>query len=196
VITRWAAAGAALAATLGAAGLAIAVASSAPWRYVSESGVPGAPRAPLYQVSMIVLAAALALLAAPARRVGPLVAAALALAAPLAAVAGVVHCSPGCPLPPYETSTPRDLVHAAAAIGALGLCAVAILLYCVLPAPGRLRRAGRIGLLIAYPPLILSAAGILFAGRSLFTGVAERAALVGVCAWVVLIAALHARPRA
>ncbi|HTJ31642.1 MAG TPA: DUF998 domain-containing protein [Dactylosporangium sp.] len=192
MITRWAAAGSAAAGTLGAAGLAMAVAGSAPWRYVSESGVPGAPHAGLYQLSMVLLAVSLALLAVPAHRA---VAACFLLAAPLAAVSGAVHCSPGCPLPPYETPSPRDLLHATAAIGALGFCALAMLLYSTLRLPALLRRAGRIGLLVAYPPLILSAAGILFAGRSLFTGVMERIALVGVSAWVVFVAALHARSR-
>ncbi|MEV8511068.1 DUF998 domain-containing protein [Dactylosporangium sp. NPDC051484] len=196
MISRWAAAGSAIAGTLGAAGLAAAVAGSAPWRYVSESGVPGAPHAPLYQVSMLLLAASLALLAVPARRACALIGGSLGLAAPLAVVAGVVHCSPGCPLPPYETPAARDLVHAAGAIGALLLCALAILLYSVLPITRHLRRAGWVGLLVAYPPLILSAAGILFVGRSLFTGVTERIALATVSAWVVLTAALHLRIRA
>lgn len=199
MINRWVAAASATAGTLGAAGLAIAVAGSAPWRYVSESGVPGAPHAALYQISMLLLASSLGLLAVsvalPARRPHALIAASLALAAPFAALAGVVPCSPGCPLPPYQTPAARDLVHAAGAVGALGLCALAILLYAALPGPALLRRAGRLGALVAYPPLLLAAAGILITGRSLFTGVMERAALVAVAAWMVLIAALHARAR-
>ena len=194
MVTRWAAAGAALAGSVGAAGLATAVAGSAPATYVSESGVPGAPHAGLYAASMVLLAAALALLAVPARRASWLIAACLAPAAPLAGVAAAVHCSPGCPLPPYETPAARDLVHAAGAIGALGLCALAMLLSATLRVEPGVRRRGRIGLLLAYPPLILSAAGILLAGRSLFTGVMERLALVAVCAWVVLSSAAESRP--
>jgi hypothetical protein len=87
-------------------------------------------------------------------------------------------------------------VHAAGAIGALGLCALAMLLYAALPVGPALRRRGRIGLLMAYPPLILSAAGIVLAGRSLFTGVMERLALVAVCAWVVLSSAAESRSSA
>jgi hypothetical protein len=191
VINRWAAAGSAVVGSLGAAGLTTAVAGSAPWRYVSESGVPGAPHAALYQVSMVLLAASLGLLAVPGRSACWLIGVSLALAAPLAALAGVVHCSPGCPLPPYESTTAQDLVHAAAAIGALLLCALAILLYCILPRP--FRSTGWLGVAIAWPPLILSAGGVLFAGRSLFTGVMERAALIGVSAWVVLTALRHVR---
>jgi hypothetical protein len=194
VINRWAALGSAAAGTIGAAGLTTAVAGSAPWRYVSESGVPGAPHAELYQISMILLAASLALLAVAARRACALIAAALALAAPLAALSGMVHCSPGCPLPPYESPAAQDLVHATAAIGALLLCALAILLYSLLPRP--LAWTGWLGAAVAYPPLILSACGIVFAGRSLFTGVMERAALIGVSAWVVVTALRHARTRA
>ncbi|WP_432980581.1 DUF998 domain-containing protein [Dactylosporangium sp. CA-233914] len=191
MINRWAAAGSASAGALGVAGLTCAVAGSAASAYVSESGVPGAPHAGLYQASMILLAASLALLALPGRRACVLIGASLTLAAPLAALSGVVHCSPGCPLPPYETPAPRDLVHAAAAIGALLLCALAILLYSLRPPP--LRWTGLVGVVIAYPPLLLSAGGILFAGRSLFTGMTERAALIGVSAWVVLTAIHHAR---
>ncbi|MGI5245712.1 DUF998 domain-containing protein [Dactylosporangium sp. CA-139066] len=196
MIIRWAAAGSALAGTVGAACLAAAVAGSAPSTYVSESGVPGAPHAGLYAGSMVLLATALALLAVPARRASWLIAACFLPAAPLAGVAAAVHCSPGCPLPPYETPAARDLVHAAGAIGALGLCALAMLLYATLRVGPALRRRGRIGILVAYPPLILSAAGILLAGRSLFTGVMERLALAAVCAWVVLSSAAESRSSA
>ncbi|MFI5913546.1 DUF998 domain-containing protein [Dactylosporangium sp. NPDC051541] len=183
MINRWAAAGSAVVGAGGAMGLATAVAGSAPWRYVSESGVPGAPHATLYQVSMVLLALSLGLLAVASRPVCGLIALSLALAAPLAALSGAVHCSPGCPLPPYESPTAQDLVHAAAAIGALLLIALAILLYWF-----QVRWIGWLGVAIAWPPLILSAFGILFAGRSLFTGVMERAALIGVSAWVVVTA--------
>jgi hypothetical protein len=192
VIIRWAALGSALSGCCGAAGLTAAVASSPPSAYVSESGVPGAaPHATLYAVSMFLLALSLALLAGPARRACWLIGASLLLAAPMAVTSGAVHCSPGCPLPPYESPTVRDLVHAAAAIAALLLCALAILLYCLLPPPHR--RTGWLGVLIAYPPLLLSAGGVLFVGRSLFTGVTERVALVAVSTWVVVTALRHAR---
>ncbi|MEU7868077.1 DUF998 domain-containing protein [Dactylosporangium sp. NPDC049140] len=191
MIIRWAALGSALSGCFGAAGLTAAVAGSSPSAYVSEAGVPGAPHATLYAASMVLLALSLALLAGPARRVCWLIGASLLLAAPMAATSGAVRCSPGCPLPPYDSPTVRDLVHAAAAIAALSLCALAILLYCLLPPPHRW--TGWLGVLIAYPPLLLSAGGILFVGRSLFTGVTERAALVAVSAWVVLTAVRHVR---
>ncbi|WP_433211118.1 DUF998 domain-containing protein [Dactylosporangium sp. CS-047395] len=189
MINRWPAAASAVAGGLGAAGLSLAVAGS-PWSaYVSESGVPGAPRAWLYSLSLALLALSLALLAVPARRVLSLLGLSLAAAAPLAALSGAVHCSPGCPLPPYETPAPRDLIHAAAAIGALLLCALAILLYSLLPPPSRW--TGLLGVVIAYPPLLVSAAGILFAGRSLLTGIAERVSLIAVSAWVIFAALRH-----
>jgi hypothetical protein len=191
VVIRWAALGSALSGCCGAVGLTTAVADSPAATYVSESGVPGAPHATLYAASMLLLALSLALLAVPARRTCRLIGASLLLAAPMAATSGAVRCSPGCPLPPYDSPTVQDLVHAAAAIAALLLCALAILLYCLLPPPDR--RTGWLGVLIAYPPLLLSAGGILFAGRSLFTGVTERAALIAVSAWVVLTAVRHAR---
>ncbi|GAA2363259.1 DUF998 domain-containing protein [Dactylosporangium salmoneum] len=191
MISRWAA----VVGALGTAGLAVAVAGAPLSTYVSESGVPGAPHAGLYAASMVLLAVSLALLATvPTLR---LVAACVGLAAALAGVTAGVHCSPGCPLPPYETPAARDLVHATGAVGALGLCALAMLLCATLPAAGRFwRRAGRIGILVAYPPLILSAAGILLVGRSLFTGVAERLALAAVCAWVIFSSAAVPRTSA
>lgn len=189
MINRWAALGSAAAGVLGAAGLAAAVAGSPAGTYVSESGVPGAPHAGLYAASLVLLAVSLGLLARPAARLCLPIGLSLGLAAPLAALSGLVHCSPGCPLPPYETPQPRDLIHAGAAIGALLLCALAILLYCLSP----WRRVGLLGVLVAYPPLLLSAGGILLAGRSPFPGVMERVALVAVSAWVVLTAVRHAR---
>ncbi|MET7425350.1 DUF998 domain-containing protein [Dactylosporangium sp. NPDC005555] len=204
---RWCAGAATATAAIGATGLAFSVAGSAPWRYVSESGVAGAPHPTLYRVSMLLLAASLAFLAVPARHTARhgfpalrcvpagVAAAAIALAAPLAALSGSVTCSPGCPLPPYETPQPRDLIHAAGAIGALLLLASAILVYATQPDNTTLRRAGRLGVLLAFPPLILSAIGILLLGRGLFTGLMERAALVGVSAWLVHTAAVHLRAK-
>ncbi|MFC4996859.1 DUF998 domain-containing protein [Dactylosporangium cerinum] len=210
--SRWCAGAATATAATGAIGLAISVAGSAPWRYVSESGVAGAPHPTLYRCSMLLLAASLALLAGPARHTGwhafatlwkgrlaavptGLAAAALALAAPLAALSGAVTCSPGCPLPPYESPRPQDLIHATGAIGALLLCALAILVYATQPDATTLRRAGRLGVLLAFPPLILSAIGILLLGRGLFTGLMERAALAAVSAWLVHTAAVHVRAK-
>jgi len=203
---RLSAAAATAAAALGAAGLVFAVAGSEPFRYVSESGVTGAPHATMYRMSMGLLAVSLALLILPARATAgrvPLPAflpaglapLAFAVAAPLAGVSGAVTCSPGCPLPPYETTTPRDLIHATGAIGALLLCALVMLLYALQPDDTELRRAGRLGLLFAFPALVVSAIGVVFLGRGLFTGIAERAALVAVSGWLVLTAALHLRAK-
>jgi hypothetical protein len=210
---RWCAGAATATAALGATGLAVSVAGSAPWRYVSESGVDGAAHPTLYRVSMLLLAASLAFLAVPARHTARhalaglplgrlatvvpagLAAAAIAVAAPLAALSGVVTCSPGCPLPPYESPQPRDLVHATGAIGALLLIALAMLVYATQPDDSTLRRAGRLGVLLAFPPLILSAIGIAFLGRGLFTGLMERAALAAASAWLVHTAAVHLRAK-
>lgn len=208
---RWCAGAATATAAIGATGLTFSVAGSAPWRYVSESGVDGAPHPTIYRLSMLLLAMALALLAVPARHTAHgfvpfgsgrlaavpawLAAAALASAAPLAALSGAVTCSPGCPLPPYESPQPRDLIHATGAIGALLLCALTILVYATQPDATALRHAGRLGVLLAFPPLILSAIGILLLGRGLFTGLMERAALAGVSAWLVYTAAVHLRAK-
>lgn len=190
---RLSAAVATAAAALGALGLLAAAGGSDVFRYVSESGVTGAPHAGLYRASIWLVAVALALLAPPARATLRLAVPALALAAPFAAVSGAVTCSPGCPLPPFEQPTAGDLVHAGASIAALLLCALVMVLYAVQPVDPPLRRAGRAGLTIAVPLLALSAVGLLFVGRGPLTGVVERASLVATSAWLIATAALHVR---
>ena len=194
-VRRLSAAGATIAAVLGVLATAIASAGGDFSRYVSESGVPGAPHADLYRAGVWLSAAALALLVAPAHGTVRMAAPAFALAAPAAAISGAITCSPGCPLPPFERATAADLVHAAASIAALLLCGAAMLAYAVQPFKSPLRRAGRLGVALAAPLLALSGVGLLFVGRGLFTGTVERAALLAVSAWLIATAALHRRAR-
>jgi len=64
--------------------------------------------------------------------VGPAgVALAFAAAAPLAATSGAVSCTPGCPLPPFESPSQSDIVHALASIGGFGLATGAMLLLAI-----------------------------------------------------------------
>jgi hypothetical protein len=179
------------AALLGAVGMLTASGGTTLFQYVSEAGVAGAPRAGLYRASVLLIALSLVLLAAATRV--RWAAPTLLLAAPLAAVSGVVTCSQGCPLPPYERSTAADLVHAAASITALLLCCLAMLLY-ARSAPGSaLRTAGRVGLAVAVPLLGLAGAAMVFVGRGTLAGVLERIALVAATAWLIATAALHTR---
>src|SRR4051794_22835830 len=113
---------------------------------------------------------------------------AFALAAPAAFVSGAVSCSPGCPLPPFERPTAADLVHAGGTIVALLLCGVVMLVYALRAADPPLRRVGWAGLLLAAPVLAVAAVGLVFVGRSLFTGVMERAGLAVASAWLIATA--------
>jgi hypothetical protein len=103
-----------------------------------------------------------------------------------------VSCSPGCPLPPYETPTLRDVVHAAASVGAVGLCALAVLLLALSRVDSPARRVSR----VAIGPVVLAGLaniyGLGIVGRSVFTGLAERTLLLLLIVWC-LAAALATR---
>jgi len=194
-VRRPIAAAATVAAGLGVLATAIASAGVDITAYVSEGGIPGAPHAGLFRAGVWLTAAALALLAGPARGTVPLAGLAFALAAPAVVVSGAVACSPGCPLPPFERSTGADLVHAGASIAALLLCGLAMLLYALQPVDAPLRRAARVGVAVAAPLFALTAVGLLFVGQGLFTASLERAALLATSAWLLCTAVLHWRAR-
>jgi hypothetical protein len=144
----------------------------------------------MYRAGIFTVAAGLALLAAALRSLvpGPLVDlafVALLAAAPLAALSGVVSCTPGCPLPPHEPTSLADLTHASASIGALLLAAAAMCLLAVAPTVGdRLRLVSRIGAVLAVPLLALAGLSILVIGRGYVTGLLERTALVVALGWL------------
>jgi hypothetical protein len=188
---RFIAAAATASAVLGAAGLLAAAAGSPLSGYLSEAGVSGTPHALLYQLSILAIAVALALLAVAARSTVTLAAGSLAAAALFVAVSGTVSCSPGCPLPPYEKATTADLVHGAASIVALGWCGLAMLGFAVRASDRWLRRLGWAGVLVAVPLLAVSGAALVLAGRGTSTGVLERLALTATSAWLVATAWRH-----
>jgi hypothetical protein len=184
-------------AVAGTAALAVAVSATAVgFGYVSEAGAPGAPLSGVYRSGIFAIAVSLALLAASLRRgqsisraSGPLIRAAtlaLAAAAPLAGVSGVVSCTPGCPLPPYETPGATDLVHAAASMAALLLAAAAMTSLAVDPGTDeRLRRISRVGAGLAVPLLAATGLAMLLLGRGYVSGLLERAALIAALSWLV-----------
>lgn len=174
-----------VAATCGAIGLFVATWWLGLGRYVSEGGIPGAPHAWLYRVSVWLIAAALALLAPGAR--APLATLAFAVAAPAAFISGAVSCSPGCPLPPFEHPTTGDLIHAGGTIVALLLCGFIMMVYCFAAPEPPLRYVGRAGLALVAPVLGLAAIGVAFVGRSLYSGVTERAALAVTSLWLIAV---------
>jgi hypothetical protein len=200
--------------------VAICVATAATgtgYGYVSEAGAPGAPLRGTYRAGILGVAAALALLAAALRPLArdalardPFVrittpgslslwagVLALTTAAPLAATSGVVACTPGCPLPPYESPSQVDLVHALASIGGLGFAAVAMMLLAIGPpeAGSRLRLASRLGAGLTVPLLAGAGLAMLIVGRGLVTGALERAALAVALGWLVAAAVTLATTR-
>jgi Protein of unknown function (DUF998) len=195
-LSRLAAGGAAAAGVVGAGGLLVAAVRGGVLGYLSEAGTPGAPSARLYQLSIWALAVSLALLAVAARPAVRSAAVALLAAAPFAAVSGAVTCTAGCPLPPYEPSTGRDLVHAGASIAALSLFALAMLLVAAYAQSAPLRRVSRVGAAVGVPLLAASGVALLIAGRGVLTGVVERLALAALLGWLVAAAMLLARGEA
>jgi hypothetical protein len=126
---------------------------------------------------------------------------ALAAAAPFAVTSAAVPCSPGCPLPPYESPSHSDIVHALASIGGLGLAAGAMLLLAFGAAVdaeqdpwasrdrSRLRSASRVSAGLLVPLLAATGLAMLVTGRGLLAGVLERAALVVALCWLGIAAA-------
>jgi len=146
--------------------------------------------------------------------VGPAgVALAFAAAAPLAATSGAVSCTPGCPLPPFESPSQSDIVHALASIGGFGLATGAMLLRAIgeagavgssgpagatAEAAGAtaeavrtrdpLRAASRVSAGLLVPLLAITGLVMLVTGRGLLAGLLERAALGVALGWLVTAA--------
>ena len=143
----------------------------------------------------------------------PGVALAFAAAAPLAATSGAVSCTPGCPLPPFESPSQSDIVHALASIGGFGLATGAMLLLAIgeagavgssgpagatAEAAGAtaeavrtrdpLRAASRVSAGLLVPLLAITGLVMLVTGRGLLAGLLERAALGVALGWLVTAA--------
>ena len=185
---------AAVAAVLGlvcAIALVLAVGSSTVGGYVSENGVAGSPHAALYRTGVLGIAIVAALLAIVLRKAQALAALPLAIAAPLITVSGAVSCTAGCPLPPYEPTTPADLVHAIASVLGVGCCALAMLAL-AWRGTGPSRLVSRFAVATGFPLLAATAVGIAAVGRGSLTGVMERLGLTVCALWLITIGALHA----
>jgi hypothetical protein len=159
--------------------------------YVSEAGTSGRPYAVVYRLGLVVLALGVALLGRALRPAGLF----LLVSAVLAGTSGVVPCSDRCPLPPYEPTTPADVVHAAASIlGMAGLAgAMAVTWWTAArPAIRRLTAAG-----LALTVVLGAALGLtmLLAGRGTTGALLERVLLVVAVSWLVGAALLTAFDR-
>ncbi len=196
----WARACAAAAGTAVPAGFAVVVVALAAgpglWvpGYVSEAGTAGSPLAWAYRAGMLLVAAGVLLLAGSFWPLSRGAAALLLVSGLGAGTSGAVPCTAGCPLPPYEPSTPADLVHTGAAIAGLTCCALAMLLLAVRPlTPAALRRAAVRGAAVTVPLGLAEAAAMALAGRGAVTGAVERVLLCWVVAWLCGAALLRSR---
>ena len=168
--------------------------------YVSEAGAEGQPHLAGYRWGIGVIAFGLALLAvavftSPAAPRRSVPAELLLGSAVLAALAGSVSCSRGCPLPPYETPTAADLVHGGASVLGVGLTALAILLLALAGEPSPLRRLSRWILLLVVPLGGVVAFALVFLGRGWTIGITERALLAVILLWTAVAGVVLSRKR-
>jgi hypothetical protein len=178
---------------IGALGLALLDRPTA-GGYVSEAGVVGAPHALRYRLILVFLAVAAGAAALGLRPVAGRAALVLGLAAPCLLVSGAVRCSKGCPLPPFERATAADLLHAAASIGAVVCCALAMLAAALWSTDPVVRVGSRWAVVVMVPVGTAMVGGLLFVGRGAFTGTVERICLAGCLAWVASVSVVRARP--
>jgi len=196
VVTRLAAALAALGIAAGAIVFWLSVVASQGWSYVgyiSEAGVSGSSHAFGYRVGIVLISGGLLLLGLALRHTLPLSAALLALGGLFSSMASAVNCSAGCPLPPYEVPTFTDLVHAGASIAAVAACVAAMAVVAMSASNGVLRSLSRAWLVAALPLFLLAAGSLLLVGRSRLTGDTERLLLAVVIAWALVVAVLLTR---
>ncbi len=161
--------------------------------YVSEAGVPGQPHVSWYRWGIYLVAAALLLLAIGLYPLAAVAAGLVFASAVLGALSGSVSCSPGCPLPPYESPTARDLVHGGASTIGVGLTALAVLVIACRRRPGRLRQLCRAFLWVLVPVGATMTFALLFLGRGWTVGVTERTLLITILAWMAAAGVVIAR---
>ncbi|MER7165708.1 DUF998 domain-containing protein [Micromonospora sp. NPDC000207] len=157
--------------------------------YVSESGIPGSPYAPVFGSGMFALATALLLLAVALPSALRTAAGLLAVAALCTALSAAVTCSDGCPLPPFEEPTVADLVHGGAAAAAAACVVFAMAAVAVSPdAAPRLRRMAAGAFVASLPMAGAVALAMLVVGRSTLVGVLERVFIALAAGWVLATA--------
>jgi hypothetical protein len=151
--------------------------------HVSEAGV-GA-HAASYRLGIIGLGVGLVLLGFALAPTLPAVTVLLAGGGGLASLSGSVPCTEGCPLPPYESPTLPDLVHAGASILGVGAVVLAMIAIAVLAADSLLRRVSRVAVCVVVPLLAIMGITMLAVGRGNLAGLLERAVLTLAAAWAL-----------
>ncbi|TDO32600.1 uncharacterized protein DUF998 [Paractinoplanes brasiliensis] len=152
--------------------------------YVSEAGTAGQPYAIPYRAGLVLLAAGVALvgLALRALRAASV---ALFVAAGLAATSGLVACTDRCPLPPYEPTTPADVVHAAASVVGMVVLAGAMALVWLSDLRTGITRLAGVAVALLVPLGAVLGLLMLFVGRSDLGALVERAVLFVAVSWLV-----------
>lgn len=195
VLTRVTAGLAALTLVVGATAFIRAVVLTQGWLYagfVSESGQPGAPHRAGYTYGILGLGVSLVLFAlavwlrggSPAWLVwsaGGL----LAIGGLLAAVSSLVSCSAGCPLPPFQTPTAADLVHASASVLGMAACGAAMAVFAVSPDRSVLRTIGRGWVAVTLPLAVVAGLSLTLVGRGTLTGTVEKVLVIVIIGWVL-----------
>ncbi|MEH0825685.1 DUF998 domain-containing protein [Micromonospora sp. CPCC 205739] len=152
--------------------------------YVSEAGVTASRYAATYRIGVFALAAALLLLAAALPAPLRVAAALLGAGSVFTLLSGVVRCSAGCPLPPFEAATVADLVHGGSSIAAVAAVVFAMLaLAWSRAAPPALRRVSALGGALAMPLAGAIALAMLVVGRGGLVGGLERVLLAVTVGW-------------
>jgi hypothetical protein len=168
--------------------LAGLVAAPGPWTagYVSEAGTAGMPLAGAYRTGLVGLALGVALLGRALRRDSRPVAVLLGLASLLAAVSGVVPCTDGCPLPPFEPTTVADVAHAGASVIGMVVLAGAMALVALSSTFDRAsRRLAGVAVAVTVPLGAALGLTMLLAGRVPLSAALERAVLVVAVSWLI-----------
>jgi hypothetical protein len=161
--------------------------------YVSEAGTVVSPLAAAYRAGLLALGAGVVGVGLAFAPVSRAVTGLLAVSGVGAALSGAVSCSAGCPLPPYETPTPADLVHGAAAIVGMAACLLAMVLSAARPVSAADRWAATVAAAAAVPLAGATALTMLVAGRGAVAGALERLLVCVAVGWLVVVAALRWR---
>ena len=180
---------------------AAALASQGLWYagYLSEAGVPGPGPdwTGQYRLGLLGVASGLILLTpglwtALPGWLGRAVAGLVGCSGIFASISATVTCSPGCPLPPRQTPTTADLVHAAASILGVAACVLPMLLLAFAAADSALGRLSRRALWPVVPLVLLVIVAMVGFGRGHLAAVTEQALLLVVTAWAVMVAVVLA----
>jgi hypothetical protein len=183
---------AAVAVLLGAAlALTGLLLKAGPWwsGYVSEAGVSGQPWAYAYRGGLVLIGLGVGLLGWSFTGLASLL---LGVSAVLAATSGAVPCSAHCPLPPYERSTPADVVHGSASILGMVVLAAAMAVLAWTARSAALRGLSWSGVALMVPLGGTLGLIMLFVGRSAAGAQLERILLVIAILWLIAAASVQA----